>query len=315
MKRRICFRADAGATIGYGHFIRTLALADMLKDDFDCVFFTTEPSQYQIDELDKVCRFVILHEEGKFEDFLGCLDGTEIVVLDNYFFTTDYQRQIKVKGCKLVCIDDMHDKHYVADAIINHGPVKPEEFDCEPYTKLALGSDYVLLRKPFLQPIQNKQRNNSVVVNFGGADPLHLTDKVISMLLQLNVPYDIITILGDKTYLSDENRQKVTILKNLSAQQMADLFESSAFGILPGSTVGMEAASRGLPLMIGYFVDNQEEGYKKSAENGSFIPLGNLSKLTKDILSSSIDKLKDFQPIVPDYTLVPHNFKILFEEI
>ena len=32
--QKIYFRADASATIGYGHFIRTLALADMLKDDF-----------------------------------------------------------------------------------------------------------------------------------------------------------------------------------------------------------------------------------------------------------------------------------------
>ena len=37
--QKIYFRADASATIGYGHFIRTLALADMLKDDFDCTFF------------------------------------------------------------------------------------------------------------------------------------------------------------------------------------------------------------------------------------------------------------------------------------
>ena len=68
----------------------------MLKDDFDCVFFTTDPSPYQIDELDKVCRFITLHEESKLDDFLSCLEGTEIVVLDNYFFTTDYQHQIKV---------------------------------------------------------------------------------------------------------------------------------------------------------------------------------------------------------------------------
>ena len=33
--QKIYFRADAGAEIGYGHFIRSLSLADMLKDDFD----------------------------------------------------------------------------------------------------------------------------------------------------------------------------------------------------------------------------------------------------------------------------------------
>ncbi|MDR1895166.1 MAG: UDP-2,4-diacetamido-2,4,6-trideoxy-beta-L-altropyranose hydrolase, partial [Prevotellaceae bacterium] len=38
MKRKIIFRADAGLNIGYGHFIRSLALADMLKNDFDILF-------------------------------------------------------------------------------------------------------------------------------------------------------------------------------------------------------------------------------------------------------------------------------------
>ena len=47
MKKRILFRADANVQIGYGHFVRTLALADMLKDDFECVFYTQEPTEYQ----------------------------------------------------------------------------------------------------------------------------------------------------------------------------------------------------------------------------------------------------------------------------
>lgn len=315
-KKKVFFRADAGPQIGYGHFIRSLALADMLKDDFDCVFFTQSPTDYQINEMSAVCPYVGLPaDDSRFDKFLKELNGNEIVVLDNYFYATDYQREIKAKGCKLVCIDDMHDKHYVADAVINHGPVTPDEFDCEPYTKLALGTDYVLLRKPFLQPIQGKQRGAIAIVNFGGADPLHLTDMVITLLLQINAPYEIVTILGDKTYLSDENRKKVTIQKNLSAQQMADLFETSAFGVLPASTVSLEATSRGLPLMMGYFVDNQYEGYTKSVVKGNFIPLGNLQQLTHETLSSAIKQLKHFKIFVPDYTSVPNNFKSLFENL
>ena len=312
MKRKICFRADASATIGYGHFIRTLALADMLKDDFDCIFFTSEPSDYQIGEMDKVCPFVSLIENTKLEDFLSMLDGSEIVVLDNYFFTTDYQREIKAKGCKLVCIDDMHDKHYVADAVINHGPVKPEQFDCEPYTRLYLGGQYRLLRKPFLAPPPMKPRNNVAIVSLGGADPFRLSDKVVSFLLQDDTSYQILVILGDSVYLSEENRKKVQVRSRLSAEEMADLFETSAFGILPASTVSIEASSRGLPMMIGYFVDNQAEGYEKSSKNGGFIPLGNLFTLTPERLKMAIQQLNDFKVKVPDYSSVPDNFKNLF---
>ena len=121
-KRKIYFRADAGPNIGYGHYIRSLALADMLKQDFDCTMFTQVPTDYQLRECETVCPIVALpDDESKFQKFLEYLKGDEIVVLDNYFYTTDYQRAIKAKGCKLVCIDDIHDKHYVADVVINHG--------------------------------------------------------------------------------------------------------------------------------------------------------------------------------------------------
>ena len=86
-KRKIFFRADAGPSIGYGHFIRTLALADMLKDDFECILFTQSPSTYQQREAEKVCPVVILpSDEKKFDEFLEYITGEEIVVLDNYFF-------------------------------------------------------------------------------------------------------------------------------------------------------------------------------------------------------------------------------------
>ena len=73
--QKIYFRADASATIGYGHFIRTLALADMLKDDFDCTFFTCHPTSYQVSEMEKVCPFIPLQEETHSADFLSHLQG------------------------------------------------------------------------------------------------------------------------------------------------------------------------------------------------------------------------------------------------
>lgn len=316
LKRRILFRADASAEIGYGHFIRTLALADMLKNDFDCVFYTQSPSDYQRNEAEKVCKLVALPaDDSKFQLFLDELNGDEIVVLDNYFFTTDYQKAIKDKGCKLVCIDDLHDKHYVADAVVNHGPVTEDEFDCEPYTKLCLGDRYKLLRKPFLVPISSSERNHTAIVNLGGADPFKLTDKVVSLLLHAETSYHILVILGDTVYLSEENRKKVEVRSRLSAEQMAELFETASFGILPASTVSIEAGSRGLPLLTGYQVDNQEEGYRDSVKKGVFIPLGNLHLLTKDILSEAMEQLKSFQPVVPDYSSVPDNFNILFKTL
>lgn len=314
MKKTIYFRADAGPSIGYGHFIRTLALADMLKDTFDCVFFTQSPTEYQKREMATVCRYTELpSDESRFERFLNCLCGEEIVILDNYFYTTDYQRQIKAKGCKLMCIDDMHDKHYVADVVINHGTANPQEFDCEPYTRLCLGSEWALLRKPFLVPIKPKVRKSRIVVCFGGADPQRLTDKVVTMLLQLGVRQEIVVVLGDSTYLSNTSRTKVTCLHNLTAQQMADLFETSTVGILPSSSVRMEAVSRGLKVIAGYFVDNQQIGFERSLERKDVIPIYNYSELTIKILKDALKQVDEFTFNIPDNSQIPSNYiKLLF---
>lgn len=309
MKRKILFRADAGQSIGYGHFIRTLALADMLKDDFDCVFYTQTPTEYQISELNKVCAYVPLPaDKSRFQFFLEALKGDEVVVLDNYFYTTDYQRSIKEKGCKLVCIDDMHDKHYVADVVVNHGPARKDEFDCEPYTKLCLGSQWSLLRKPFLVPITSKKRENRLVVCFGGADPQRLTDKVVTMLMELNTSYEIIVILGETAYLSEENCKRVVVKNKLSAQQMAELFETSVVGILPSSSVRIEAVSRGLKVICGYFIDNQQIGFERSLEWKDVLPIYSYSELTELVLQKALKDIEGFTFNIPDYSEVPNNY-------
>lgn len=291
--KKICFRADASAQIGYGHFIRTLALADMLKDDFDCVFYTAEPSLYQKEEMQRICSHVSLSEKTKFEDFIAILDGSEIVVLDNYFYTTDYQKEIRDKGCKLVCIDDMHDRHYVADMVINHALTEKKLFDVEPYTKLRLGFNYALLRAPFLKPLHDIQRKDQVVINFGGADPFKITDHVVSLLLQMKLSYDIVVILGETVYLSDDNRKHVIIRKNQTADQMAELFETSAFGILSASTVCIEALSRKLPMIIGYHVDNQKEIYRVLMESRSATGIENWNEITEDLLAEALTNIQD----------------------
>lgn len=271
-KRKIYFRADAGPEIGYGHYIRSLALADMLKQDFDCTMFTQTPTEYQINEAKDVCPIVALPSDNtKFDKFLEYLQGDEIVVLDNYFFTTAYQRAIKAKDCKLVCIDDLHDRYYVADLIINQAiDVTLQDFSCKPYTRFALGLGYSLLRKPFFEASKKRETNHpatpkdslNVVVAFGGADFFKLTGKVIANIVEMEIVNSITAIVGD-AYASEIMIQtpKVHYRKNLSATDIANLFSGSDVAILPASTMMNEALACGIKIIGGYFVPNQESDY------------------------------------------------------
>lgn len=281
MRKRIFFRADAGPNIGYGHFIRTLALADMLKDDFDCTFFTQVPSQYQINEISKVCKFEILpNDETHFELFLNYLSGDEIVVLDNYYFSSEYQTKIKEKGSILICIDDMHNKHYVADIVINHGLTDKKIFDIENYTQLCLGMEWALLRKPFLESIDyNKKDNRHWLIAFGGSDTYNLTEKFIS-IIHNNINIDkIYVVIGDAYEHIDSLRKfdKIEIKKNLSAEEISIVMSNCEYAILPSSGICIEALSKGCKILSGYYVDNQVELNHELSKNNYIYQLGDLN--------------------------------------
>lgn len=323
MKRRIYFRADAGKEIGYGHFIRTLALADMLKDDFDCVFVTQTPTDYQKAEVAKVCPLIELPAtDEKFTLFLGMLHGDEIVVLDNYFYSTDYQRAVKAKGCKLVCIDDMHDKHYVADVVINHGLSNEVLFDVESYTRLCLGHDWALLRKPFLDPIHQRPRDSvsvpfKIVLCFGGVDSNHLTEKFARLILAWDKTCEIIAVLGDgHTWDSSICPSPINCLKNISAEVMALLFTSCDLAVLSASTVSLEALSRHTKIAVGYYVNNQKEIYEEYVSHHKMIPLGDLRCMDWDKISmETIIATSNDLNLEGNFTDIPFRYKELFHSI
>lgn len=322
-RKTIFFRADAGPQIGYGHFIRTLALADMLKEDFDCVFFTVNPTDYQISEMNKVCRFISLQAENHFDSFLSLLQGEEIVVLDNYFFTTDYQRKIKKKDCKLVCIDDLHDKHYVADVVINQGVSEQSLFDAENYTRLCLGLEWALLRKPFLEATTlasqriYSDKTEKITVSFGGADYYGLTEKMIRILLQIDSIKKIDAIVGDSFQFGEEwnNEKKVTLYKQIPAEKISELFLNCDLAILSASTICIEALACGTKVAAGWYVDNQKDFYEYLLKNNYIYGLGYIRNDFFDINNQHIINAMFLSSKKPSFDSVENNYLHKFAEL
>ena len=322
--RKIYFRADAGPEIGYGHYIRSLALADMLKQDFDCTMFTQMPTDYQLREAKPICPVVALpNDDSKFDIFLNHLTGDEIVVLDNYFFTTDYQRAIKAKGCKLVCIDDMHDKHYVADVIINQGMgYSRQEFSLETYTQLCIGLEYSLLRKPFLttdNPQSATRAKGSIVVAFGGADPMNLTEQYIAALLMKPEITHVDAIIGDSYRGQLSDSPIVQYHKNLNAEQIRDIFLHAEYAVLPSSTMMLEALSCGTKIIGGYYVENQQHDYEDFAAKQYVYGIGNW--LTEDTMyrfqsiTINDELFRSIRLPQLEFTSIPQRFVHIFQNI
>jgi UDP-2,4-diacetamido-2,4,6-trideoxy-beta-L-altropyranose hydrolase len=181
LKAEVFIRADGGPQIGLGHLVRCSALAHMLKDDFSISFFCKEIPENLQDEFQQNDYFVVIinHED----QFFSQISGDSIVVLDGDGFDTDYQQRIKVSGARLVCIDSLHNREFLADLIISHAPgITSDDYKAQPYTRFALGIKYALLRPSFLEQAEKTRiltKIEKVFICFGGADPLNITEKVL----------------------------------------------------------------------------------------------------------------------------------------
>ncbi|MDR2937214.1 MAG: UDP-2,4-diacetamido-2,4,6-trideoxy-beta-L-altropyranose hydrolase [Rikenellaceae bacterium] len=325
--KKTVFRADGNSSIGMGHFIRSLALAEQLKDEFFISFATRTPSDYQRAMMKAVCDEVIElpgDEEAHFDQFLGYLTGNETVVLDNYFFDTDYQLKVKALGCRLVCVDDTHNRHYAADVVINHAlGLTRDMFSCEPYTQLCLGLDWALLRMPFLKHFPLPDRGDSLFVCFGGVDANNLTLKILQAVDQIGAIDTIYAVLGDaysykrklKGYA--QANPKVKIMENLSAAEIVSVMSSCRAAVVSASTVLWESVWMGLPCVYGCYVKNQEEICRNLGTDPSLglICLGDLITADGQVIVDAVASLYGRDPNTFTRwprTRVRENFQQLF---
>ena len=274
MKTTIIFRADGSNTMGLGHLVRSLALARMLKADFDCQFATINPSPDFISQINEVCEKLIeIPEFNTSEEEANYLakhhlTGNEIIALDGYHFKTEHQRILKNTGCKVVSIDDIHESHFVSDAIINHaGGIQKAQYSAEKDTQFHLGLDYVLLRPAFSEVAKNRQILKSTpnaFVCLGGADPKNDTLEVLKKLEASKVVKSCFVIIGaaykHRVALQkfiDNSAIELTISENISAEKMVEIMRLCPIAITSPSTISIEYLTVGGQLYLHQIADNQ----------------------------------------------------------
>jgi len=327
----IFIRADGNAAVGFGHLMRALAFAAHAKEITSVRLLIRNPDQIAQD----ACKFyqVPLHDISHIliddeASFVGELAGpNQIVFLDGYQFSESYQRIIKQSGCFLVCMDDHHDRLFVADCVINISEIDdPRLVQRIPNTRLVYGLKYALIRPEFSMNAENSNRLNHAFVCFGGgAETLPLIEKTMQALSISNLKFQqTVIVLNEKLVpqVKDLHKRKFSdlpleLLWNLSAIEIASLMRNSKVGICSSSTVSLEARALGLPIVAGYFVANQKGIYNSLLKNNEVPELGNLQETSAELLSEVLIRLINRPVQHSDSVLnskkIAHNYKRLIQ--
>ncbi|MCK8523329.1 UDP-2,4-diacetamido-2,4,6-trideoxy-beta-L-altropyranose hydrolase [Aquimarina sp. D1M17] len=301
MKKKIIFRADGNKTTGLGHLYRLFGVVEMLKEHYEFVYLTRSSSTTSV--IPKDYTTVLLGSDITSEKEPHWIANryepkNHIIIADGYHFTSLYQKEIKELGFQLIYIDDLAKEHMYADIVINHSPyLKVSDFTHESNTEFALGTKFALLRPSFLEAAKKTREIKSInkaFVCFGGADMLNLSLKATQALLQIDQIEEIHVVLGaayqdQEIYaLEKQASSRLHTHSNLSENELADLMTSCNFAIAPTSTILYELCCVKMPILGGYFVDNQELIYKGFLEKHAIFGGGDYTQYTVDSFKNAI---------------------------
>lgn len=286
--------------MGLGHLIRCIALGHMLKDCLSVTFVCQSiPEKIRAELAENGFHLKVISVES---DFLNQVGKADVVVLDGYHFDSHYQQKVKEKGATLVCIDDLHDKEFYADLIINHAPgIKSEDYQSKSYTQFALGPEYALLRPSFLEQAR-KQRAitqiETVLICFGGSDHNNLTESTLRIVSEF-IDFKYILVITGSAYKHLDSLSPILNkdprIKHFHAQnedQMLTHISRSELAIVPASGLLYEVLSAGCRVISGTNADNQKLLYTgmlsaHSFESASRFQEADLKGALNKVLTSS----------------------------
>jgi UDP-2,4-diacetamido-2,4,6-trideoxy-beta-L-altropyranose hydrolase len=274
----LIIRADASTEIGTGHVMRCLALAQTWQDAGGKATFVMATKSAAIEtRLRSEGTGVVYVDEipGSVDDAIQTLavaeqHNAQWIVIDGYQFGGNYQRKMKDSGRNLLFIDDYgHADYYCADFVLNqnihaHAGLYANR---EPFTKLLLGTRFVLLRHEFLG-WQGWKREvppmaRRIMVTFGGSDDQNVTCKVIRALKRAHLDGTEVGVIVGLTnphlgVIREELGDSTLKIQHLSAvNDMATLMASADIAISAAGSTCWELAFMGLPSFVLPLADNQ----------------------------------------------------------
>jgi UDP-2,4-diacetamido-2,4,6-trideoxy-beta-L-altropyranose hydrolase len=288
----ICVRADASRSIGSGHVMRCLVLADRLRlaTGARIAFLCRElegnliayirARGYEVGVLPGEAASPAAEAEWTIE-WLATRNGRrrpDWLIVDHYGLDWRYEQHVRPHVQQLMVIDDLANRAHDCDVLLdaNLGPEQRYFHLVGPGTRLLLGPQYALLRKEFaaLRPrVRRDGRARQLLVSFGGVDPSGETAKTLDALAQLaEHDWTATVVAGQSNPRARLLEQRCAGMQNvrfiMHTEQMAQLMLEADLAIGAGGSSTWERCCLGLPSLVITVAGNQEALTEAAASAG-----------------------------------------------
>jgi len=317
---KVIFRVDASLKMGTGHVMRCLTLAQTLKENGTNVKFICRRHKGSLidkirsngfdvhalevsEEIETDNKLVHSHWLGatQQQDSDECIDvlsseGVDWLIVDHYALDEDWHCNLKPYYRKLMVIDDLADRKFDCDLMLNQNlDAQPEDYKNKVTgkCKFLLGCDYTLLRTEFSElrgrALEKRKKTiviNNILITMGGNDNENIT---YDILQQLDGKYNITVALGSSPVHKDmiiDYAEGKNIKVIIDADNMAELMFEADLAIGTGGSTSWERCCLGLPTLLYITAENQRMVAENLEKKGAVVMVKNLKDDLKMIINN-----------------------------
>ncbi|MCD6163591.1 MAG: UDP-2,4-diacetamido-2,4,6-trideoxy-beta-L-altropyranose hydrolase [candidate division Zixibacteria bacterium] len=325
---RIAIRVDSSTTIGTGHLMRCLTLADYLRDKGADVDFISrelpgnmcsyiEEQKYRLHRLpfdkellqneymDEYARWLMVGQDTDADQVLSILleniGAIDWLIVDHYGLDYRWERQLRAYVSRIMVIDDLANRKHDCDLLLDQNLYENLESRynnlVSSYCNKLLGLKYALLRPEFIKARNNVQRRNGninrILIFFGGSDITNETAKALKAIKSLGLSQTAVdVVIGN----SNPHRNNIeSIIKDMAntgvhcqVKNMAQLMAKADLAIGGGGTTTWERCYLGLPTITILIAENQKAMIRAAGRQGSLWNMDWHSEVTVEMLAEKI---------------------------
>lgn len=197
---RVGIRADGGDAIGFGHLVRTSALAtECLRRGDEVIYFSTTPDAVTTILEDSIIVKKVQSVDDPAEVVqLVDTHGVDTLFVDLFEADTEYQQRLSKTDMNIVIRHNYLNHKVSCDTLVYgdlHAPGIEYEWIGEK-PEFLLGPDFILLREQFQKASQKRylfnKNPNRALISMGGSDIAGVTPEVMKAFHSFSGTVDVV---------------------------------------------------------------------------------------------------------------------------
>jgi spore coat polysaccharide biosynthesis predicted glycosyltransferase SpsG len=302
--RGIFFRVDGGRSMGMGHVVRCLWLANALRDMYgNPVSFCMAQDDIGISAVQRR-GWPVLRVAA--ED-LGEVDGDALIVDLPGGASAEAVRAMRQKGPRslVVLMDGTCTGRIEADLVVSPIERLPDPSSWRGFRGQRYeGPAYAILDPAFARVprrLSSVVREPRVLVSMGGSDPYGLTLQALRALDSMPESFHVTIAIGPaflhevelRTWLAGARRR----YECRREESLLDVMVNSDLALVSFGTTVYELAAAGLPAIALSITEDHAQSAEVFAQGGSLMHLGLFSNVSDEQIQSAVRELLNDQQL------------------